>query len=112
MYTLVFSKLVGSDIDSSYTYIKEVLEAPWAAENLIVELIAKLQYIKETPFARPLVQEAYLASLRIRSIRVKNHVIYYNIHENTKTIQVIRFLYNKRDWMHILKESLLDEILE
>lgn len=42
MYSLAYSKIIRNDIRSSYTYIKEKLESPMAAENLIVELINKL----------------------------------------------------------------------
>jgi len=38
MYKLVFSKIIDDDIDSSYNYIKDILEAPIAAENLMKKL--------------------------------------------------------------------------
>jgi plasmid stabilization system protein ParE len=111
MYKLVFSKLIYSDIDSSYNYIKEKLEAPKAADNLIEELIEVLNYLKGTPFTRALVQDKYLASLEIRSIKVKNYVLYYTVDDRYKIINVIRFLYNRRDWINILKEKPIDEIM-
>jgi plasmid stabilization system protein ParE len=106
MYALIFSKIINDDVYQSYTYIKETLEASKAAEDLIEELIDKLNYIKETPFRRPLVQDKYLASLEIRAIKVKNYVLYYNVEENKKIINIIRFMYNKRDWVNVLKEIL------
>ena len=113
---LVFSKIIDDDIDSSYNYIKDTLEAPNVAENLMNELYDKLNYIKEKPYSRPLVQDEFLASLGIRSIRVKNYLIFYNIEENegdkdNKYINVISFMYNKRDWINILKEKIVDEIM-
>ena len=39
MYKLKFSKLYRDDVDSSYNYIKNKLEAPMAANNLIIEII-------------------------------------------------------------------------
>ena len=103
MYTLIFSKTIDDDIDSSYNYIKDTLEALIAAENLMKELDKKLNYIKEKPYSRPLVQDEFLASLGIRSIWVKNYLVFYNV-ENSKYINAISFLYNKRDWINILKE--------
>jgi plasmid stabilization system protein ParE len=110
MYKLLFSKTIDNDIDSSYNYIKDTLEAPIAAENLMKELYDKLNYIKEKPYSRPLVHDEFLASLGIRSIRVKNYFIFYNI-EDDKYVNVISFMYNKRDWINILKEKSLDEIM-
>ena len=114
MYKLLFSKIINDDIDSCYNYIKDTLEAPIAAENLMKELNDKLDYIKEKPYSRPLVHDEFLASLGIRSIRVKNYLIFYNIEENdedNKYVNVISFMYNKRDWINILKEKTLDEIM-
>jgi mRNA-degrading endonuclease RelE of RelBE toxin-antitoxin system len=93
MYSLHFSKIIHEDIDSSYKYVAETLEAPTAAENLVEKIIQKLNYIKETPFSRPLVQDTYLASLGIRSIKVRNYVLYYCVDEENKKINVIRFFW-------------------
>ena len=103
MYELVFSKIIDEDIDSCYNYIKDNLEAPMAAENLMKELYEKLNHIKEKPYSRPLVHDEYLSSLGIRSIKVKNYLIFYYI-EDEKYINLVTFMYNKRDWINILKE--------
>jgi len=112
MYNLIFSKIIDEDIDLCYNYIKDTLEAPMAAENLMKELYRKLDYIKEKPNSRPLVCDKILASMGIRSIKVKNHIIFYNIDtENKRNVNVISFMYNKRDWINILKEKSLREIM-
>ena len=98
------------DIDSSYNYIKNKLEAPMAADNLIKEIIKKLDKIKENPNIRPLVQDKYLASLGYRLINVKNYAIFYIIGNDNKHIKIIRFLYNKRNWINLLKEKTIEEI--
>jgi plasmid stabilization system protein ParE len=106
VYRLRFSKLFKKDVNSSYNYIKNKLEAPMAADNLIKEIIESLNKIKENPNVRPLVQDKYLASLGYRLINVKNHVIFYIIGNDNKHIKIIRFLYNKRNWINILKEKI------
>ena len=77
MYRLKFSKLYDEDVDSSYNYISTKLEAPMAADNLIHEILEKLNKIKENPNIRPLVQDKYLASFGYRSINVKNYKVFY-----------------------------------
>jgi len=113
MNQLVFSKIIDEDIDSCYNYIKDVLEAPMAAENLMEELYEKLNHIKEKPYSRPLVHDEYLSSLGVRSIRVKNYIVFYYVEENKseKFVNLITFMYNKRDWMNILKEINIKEIM-
>nr|AGS54109.1 addiction module toxin, RelE/StbE family [uncultured bacterium contig00021] len=109
MYRLKFSKLYKSDVDSSYNYIKNKLEAPMAADNLIMEILEKLNKIKTNPNIRPLVQDKYLASLGYRLINVKNYIIFYIIDDNI--VKVVRFLYNKRNWINILKEIQIDDAM-
>jgi toxin ParE1/3/4 len=110
MYHLLFSKVIKDDVDSSYNYICDKLEAPKAAENMIKELIEKIEYIQKTPLARSVIQDPYLAVFEIRSIRVKNYVLYYQVEQ--KNVNVIRFLYNKRDWAKILKEIPIKELMQ
>ena len=105
MYRLVFSKLFRKDVDSSYNYIKENLEAPMAANGLINEILDKLNIIKNNPLYRPLVQDKYLASLGYRLINVKNNIIFYIFDKDNGRIKIVRFLHNKRNWMNILKEN-------
>jgi plasmid stabilization system protein ParE len=111
VYRLRFSKLYRGDVDSSYNYIRNTLEAPRAADNLIKEILVKLKKIKENPNIRPLVQDKYLASLGYRLINVKNYIIFYIVDNDKKHIKIIRFLYNKRNWINILKENSIDGIM-
>jgi len=36
-----------------------------------------------------------------------NYLIFYNIEEDNKYVNAISFMYNKRDWINILKENML-----
>ena len=116
MYNLLFSKILDDDIESCYIYIRDALEAPTAAENLMRELYEKLEYIKGKPYSRPLVHDKLLASFGIRSVKVKNYLLFYNIEEDKikggrKNINIITFMYSKRDWVSILRKTPLDEIM-
>ena len=111
MYRLRFSKLFKTDVDSSYNYIKNKLEAPMVADNLIKEIIESLNKIKENPNIRPLVQDKYLSSLGYRLINVKKYIVFYIIDNDNMYVKIIRFLYNKRNWMSILKEETIEELM-
>jgi plasmid stabilization system protein ParE len=111
LYRLKISSLYKEDTASSYNYIKYKLEAPMAADNLRKEIKEKINRIKENPYIRPLVQDKYLASLGYRLINVKNYIIFYIIGEDDKHLKIIRFLYNKRNWINILKEKTIEELM-
>jgi len=38
-------------------------------------------------------------------------MIFYIISDDNKHLKIVRFLYCKRDWMTILKEKTVDEIM-
>ena len=69
------------------------------------ELYEKINDILINPYKRPLVQDKYLASLGVRSIKVKNYVLYYTITEENNTVNALRFMHQLRDWINILKEN-------
>ena len=108
MYRLEFSKLYDNDVEISYNYIKDKLEAPMAANNLIKEIMEKLIKIKENPNIRPLVQDKYLALLGFRLINVKKYIIFYIIGDDDKCIKIVRFLHSRRNWINILKETIIE----
>jgi plasmid stabilization system protein ParE len=111
LYKLKISKLYKEDTSSCYNYIKHKLGAPMAANNLKIEIKEKINKIKENPKIRPLVQDKYLASLGYRLINVKNYMIFYSIGEDDKHIKIVRFLHNKRNWINILKEKTIEEMM-
>jgi toxin ParE1/3/4 len=108
---LVISKLYKEDTLSTYNYIKNVLNAPLAAKNLKKEIKEKLIYISKNPTHRPLVYDKYLASLGYRLISVKNYLIFYIVDDTNNHIKIVRLLYCKRDWINILKEKTVEEMM-
>ena len=87
MFELKFSEKVNSDIVSTLKYISEVLEAPKAAESHYSELLLTYEKLRDNPHRRPLVLNKYLASKGIRSINVKNYILFYKIKENRNKIK-------------------------
>ena len=112
MYRLIFSKLYHSDLDESHNYISEKLRNPMAADRLIIEAMKKLIEIRDNPTHRPLVYDEYLADLGYRLKIVKNYILFYIIDEDNKHIKVVRFLYGRRDWVNILKEKTVEEMMK
>ena len=82
MYRAEFSPFIPEDIEETYKYIKETLFNEKAADKIKNALLEKIEYIKNNPYARPLVNDRYLAYLGLRSIRIKNYSLFYVIKEN------------------------------
>jgi len=111
-FKLIFSKLYHSDLDESHDYISNKLQNRIAADRLIMEAKKKIIEVRNNPAHRPLVNDKYLASLGYRLKVIKNYLLFYIISEDNKHIKIIRFLYGKRDWMNILKEKTVEEMME
>ena len=104
MYKVFFSVKAKEDIDASLMYISKKLKNPIAAQELITNTENKLNYIKDFPQSQPLVKDNYLKKLGIRYLRIKNYILFYQIHESTKEIHVVRFLYSRSNWINLLQE--------
>ena len=115
MYRAEFSPFIPEDIEEIYKYIKRTLDNPKAADRIRNGLLEKIDFIKENPYARPLVNDRYLAYLGLRSIRINNYSLFYVIKENDnirkRHIKILRFMYSRRDWINVLKEMPLDEVI-
>ncbi len=108
MYSVKFSQKAAQDLNDADDYIRRVLKNPVAAADLVLELERKLEGIREFPESCGVVQDSYLKSLGIRFLLVKNFVAFFKIEESLKEIQVVRFLYGKRQWAEILQEKTSD----
>jgi len=102
MYFLNITDIAEQDILSAIKYIADVLKAPIAANNLLDEIEKYEEILENTPNIYPFVRDEYLAEKRIKFVIVKNYILFYTINEDKKMVNVIRFLYGRRDWKNIL----------
>jgi plasmid stabilization system protein ParE len=79
------------------------LQAPAASERLKDEIKRTYKNLKQNPFMYPVVPSNDLASMGFRFIMVKNYMLFYIVEE--KQVNIIRFLYGRRNWINILKET-------
>jgi len=103
MYRLNFAKHFQEDVNSTLNYINDTLQAPAASERLKDEIRKAYKNLKQNPFMFPLVPDYELASLGFRFTMVKNYMMFYIVEENQ--INIIRFLYGRRNWITILRET-------
>ena len=105
-YSVFISKPAEHDIAVAVDYIDEVLHNPQAADALldaIEEAFASLTFFPEK---FPVVRDTVLASHGIRMLIIKNYLALYTVDKPAEKIQIVRFLYGKRNWQEILKSDL------
>jgi toxin ParE1/3/4 len=86
-----------------YRYIADDLQNQTAAIRRISMIDEKIQSLKENPARFQLLQDGFLASKGFRMIAVKNHLVFFIIREEAKSVSIMRILYGRRDWLRILK---------
>jgi len=105
MYNVQFTEPAEQDLFDSLHYISDVLKAPNAAKNLLNDTEQQLKILETLPFSCPLVHDEYLARKGIRLLMVNNYLIFYVFKESEGIVSIIRFLYARRDWVNVLKDS-------
>lgn len=105
MYSLNITDIAEEDILNTVRYITDALKAPTAANNLLDEIERQEEILENTPNIYPFVHDEYLAQKGLRFTIIKNYLMFYTIREDTKMVNVIRFLYGRRDWKNILKTN-------
>jgi len=107
MYKLSFAKHFQEDVKSTLSYINNTLQSPIASERLKKEIKSTYKKIKQNPFIYPIVPNDDLSSIGFRFSIVKNYMLFYIVEENK--INIIRFLYGRRNWISILKETIKEK---
>jgi len=103
MYQIKITEPAENDIQSAVNYIIRDLKNPAAALRLFDDAYDAINSLEEMPFRYPLVNDEILASYGFRFFPVHNYIVFYVIREETETVVIERFLYNRRDWATILK---------
>ena len=103
MWQVVFTDIAEDDLQNAFIYISEILKAPVAAENLIIEAEKSIGNLADFPLSCPLVSDEYFATIGVRFLTIKNYLVFYIANDSTEVVTVIRFLYARRDWTALLE---------
>jgi len=104
-YHIHITKKAKEDMVHAADYIEFTLLNSDAADGLLAAAETGINSLEEMPdHIRP-VDDPFLSSSGIRFLMFKNYLMFYIIAENTKTVHIIRFIYNKRNWAHILQSG-------
>lgn len=104
-YSIHITAAAERDMINASDYIDFTLKNPKAADDLLDEVEAKINELTDYPQMFPLVDDTVLASWGVRFVIVKNYLAFYVISESQKMVYIVRFLYQKSDWMSILRSG-------
>ncbi len=106
MYQIYITSTAESDIVRAVDYIDFILKNPDAADTLLNVANEQIASLAELPQRFHLIDDPILASWGIRFIIINNYLAFYTIDEKKRMVIVVRFLYQKSNWISILRQSL------
>lgn len=83
-------------------YISAQLSAPKTALEMVDTLAAGMEGLENNPKRQPLVRDDRLAARGYRILPIKNYLVFYKVNEQAQTVDVVRILYGRRDWVNLL----------
>ena len=105
-YTVELSNTAEQDINESVRYVTLQLKNPTAGRRLLGNTINCVDSLESFPARFPVIDDPILVLHQIHFVPVQNYLLFYQIHEPSHTVMVLRFLYGKSDWASILKKDL------
>ena len=101
-YRVDVSEPAENDLRDIVRYISAQLSAPKTGLKMMDTIEEAIASLADMPHSCPSVTDERLASLGYRKLIVKNHIAFFTIDERAKVVDVLRILYTRRDWLHIL----------
>ena len=101
-YRVDVSDPAKRDVLDIARYIAAELSAPESAMDMAEEFYAGMKSLEENPKRQPLVRDERLAAKGYRTLPIKNYLIFYIVSEKARFVDVVRILYNRRDWVNLL----------
>lgn len=112
LYSKIYSISSHNDVKQAINYLKHTLKSPNAAKNLYYLVESTAKKLQTFPYKYSKIDDPLLDSYHIRYVAIKNYLLFYTVTEETKIIYIIRFLYSRIDWQHILQHTVrYDEYL-
>lgn len=102
MYKIIVTEPAQKDLKDVVLYISGELKNKQAANDLINLFEATAKSLTDMPERYALVDDEVLAREGFRFIPIKNYLLFYVVRKETETVVIQRFLYARRDWMHII----------
>lgn len=102
-YKILISSRATDDITSALNYIGNTLLNPQAADDLQTKIEHDIRSLASMPKRYPLIDDPLLASWGLRFMMINNYIAFFTVDDDNKTVNIIRFMYGKRNWRRLLE---------
>ena len=101
-YKIQFSKDARQDLKDVYIYIKYSLQEPIIAKKMIDKIKKEIYKLEDKPTIYAIIKDKIIKKKEIRKIKVNNYIVFYRIKENKSIVEIVRIMYERRNWTKIL----------
>ena len=101
-YNVVITKPAQRDLLDIFDYIAFDLREPETASKLLSKVRLKVKSLEVFPERNNIISEPKYAERNVKWCPIENYVIFYQVSEVQTTVNILRVLYNKRNWIYLL----------
>lgn len=93
-YSVRYTDLFFSDLESAPDYISNELSNPAAARSLYSKVKKETASIAKMPFSFPDCSYWYLPEAKYRHAPIGNYSVFFEVNEKERTVIFLRFMYS------------------
>lgn len=105
-YRIYITSAAERDLNRAADHIEFTLKNPKAANDLLDEVEKQINSLSDFPEKFRLIDDSVLSSWGIRFVTVKGYLAFYTISEEEKLVTIVRFLFQKSNWISILRQGI------
>lgn len=109
-YNVVITDTAQRDLLDIFDYITFELRESESARRLLSNIRTKVKSLEESSERNNMISEPKYVTQKIGWFPVENYVIFYQISELQNQVYIIRVLYKKRNWAHLLPPVFLPNL--
>ncbi|MBC7765913.1 MAG: type II toxin-antitoxin system RelE/ParE family toxin [Hyphomonadaceae bacterium] len=101
-FKIVLAQSAEQDLNAILDYIGMQLKEPKTAIEQYNRIKEKILSLSDMPTRICLVNDHYLAVKGYRKMLVDNYIIFFRLNEQDTTVEIVRIVHGKRNWVDIL----------
>ncbi|MEG1972498.1 MAG: type II toxin-antitoxin system RelE/ParE family toxin [Oscillospiraceae bacterium] len=101
-YKILVSQKAQQDLRALFFYIKDQLNTPLGAANIIDKIEAAFLSLETMPERHEIIKSALFYNTEIRKFVIEKHIVFYTVDKQSKTVNIIRVLHSRRSWQSLL----------
>lgn len=101
-YTIKMTPKSVEDLDKIYSYIAEELFAEKSAKGILDRIEKSIMRLEEFPFSCNYVADEFLRNKGYRKLIIDNYIAFYLVYEKEKQVIIMRVLYGRQKYEHLL----------